>query len=113
MKHTLLFISLILLNLQPAPLGAFYAGPDKGTEVFEVVPNPGSGLFTVTFKSEQKSPQMLAVCDATGKFVYLKTIREFNGELKETVDLSNSPRGIYIFEIEWGNGRDLKKVIVQ
>lgn len=113
MKHALLSIFLILLSFQPQPVHALHGGPDKGPDVFEVVPNPGSGIFTVVFKSEQKTPQMLAVCDATGKFVYLKTIREFNGELKETVDLSGSPRGIYIFEIEWGNGREVKKVIVQ
>jgi hypothetical protein len=93
----------------------FYKNPSiqKGVDVFQVLPNPGNGIYSVVFKSEVRGQLMLAVSDATGKYVYLKTIRDFNGELKEMVDIASNPKGIYIFEIESDNGRESKKVIYQ
>jgi len=38
----------------------------------------------------------LKVCDASGKCIYLKN---FSGELSETIDLSNFAKGIYIIEV--------------
>ena len=80
---------------------------------FEITPNPGNGQYAVTYKSEGEGDLHMAVSDATGKYVYLKSIRDFSGELKETVDISSNPRGVYIFEIEYNSGREAKKVIFQ
>jgi hypothetical protein len=81
--------------------------------VFQVTPNPGSGIYTVVYKGDLKGSVTLAVSDGTGKYVYLKSIRDFSGELKETIDLSGNPKGLYIFEIEGDNARELKKVVFQ
>ena len=79
----------------------------------DVLPSPGNGVFTIIYKSETKGLVNLAVTDATGKFVYLKTVRDFNGELKEMLDLSGLPKGIYIVEAERENSREMKKIIHQ
>jgi hypothetical protein len=91
------------------------SGPSKrqAESIFEIRPNPGSGIYQVVYKSESKVPLMLVISDATGKYIYLKSIKDFNGELKETVDLSINPKGLYFFEIEGDNYRDVKKVIYQ
>jgi endoglucanase len=82
-------------------------------DVLQVLPNPGNGIFTIMYKSDTKGAVNLAVTDATGKYVYLKTVRDFNGELKEILDLSGLPKGIYIVEAERENGRETKKIIHQ
>lgn len=79
----------------------------------QVIPNPGNGVYTVIYKNENTGSLTLIVSDATGKYVYLKSIRDFNGELKETVDLSSHPKGLYIFEAEGTRFRELKKVVLQ
>jgi hypothetical protein len=78
-----------------------------------VQPNPGNGVFVLTYKSEQKGSLTLSVTDATGKYVYLKSIRDFSGELKETIDLTGNPKGIYFFEVEGDKDREMKKVVFQ
>jgi len=82
-------------------------------DVLQVLPSPGNGVFTIIYKSDTKGPVNLSVTDATGKFVYLKTVREFNGDLKEMLDLSGLPKGIYIVEAERENSRETKKIIHQ
>lgn len=104
-RTLLLFLSLLL----PTLLCAI----DKGKGSLEVNPNPGSGHFTVNYKSEIRADLQLIVCDATGKYVYLKSRRDFTGELKELVDLSTLPKGVYIFQIEQEQELISTKVILQ
>src|SRR5688572_1394127 len=82
-------------------------------DVLQILPSPGNGVFTIVYKSETKGAVNLSVTDATGKYVYLKSIRDFNGELKEILDLSGLPKGIYIVEAERENSRETKKIINQ
>ncbi len=82
-------------------------------DLLQIVPNPGSGIYSVVFRSEYKGPVSIAVSDAIGRYVYLKTIKEFSGELKESIDISGNPRGIYILEVETDVNRESKKVIYQ
>src|SRR6476620_9295613 len=77
-------------------------------DVLQVLSNPGNGIFTIVYKSDTKGAVNLAVTDGTGKYVYLKTVRDFNGELKEILDLSGLPKGIYIVEAERENSRETK-----
>jgi hypothetical protein len=86
---------------------------DKGKGALEVNPNPGSGLFNVYYKSDVKGDLQLIVCDATGKYVYLKSRRDFSGELKELVDLSTLPKGVYVFQVELAQELVSTKVILQ
>lgn len=98
---------------QSIPLpSAKHAQKDNQT-ILQILPNPGNGLYQVFYRSTDKGQLNLAVSDATGKYVYLKSIRDFDGELKESIDLSLQPKGIYIFQVEGDNHRELKKVIYQ
>jgi hypothetical protein len=53
------------------------------------------------------------VFDITGKYVYLKNYGDFDGDLKETIDLNASPRGIYVLEVEGNSSRETKKIVYQ
>jgi hypothetical protein len=117
-------ICILSVMVSPAQVTGNWTGPaqlpgpsatiqKQKESSFTVIPNPGNGIYTVIFKSESRDPLTLAVSDATGKYVYLKSIRDFNGELKEIIDISGHPKGLYIFEIEGDNFRELKKVVFQ
>src|SRR4051812_31441782 len=96
-KRLLLFCSIIFtllaIKVTPGPLG-----PGEGEkDLLQVLPNPGNGPFNVLYRSEYRGEIRLSVVDALGKYVFIKTVRDFNGELKESVDLVGNPKGIYIF----------------
>ena len=103
------FILLPLVQLDTQASERNRAAGDQ----LQVTPNPGNGLYTLIYKSEIKGTLMLAVSDATGKYVFLKTVKEFTGELKESIDISSNPKGIYIFEVESEKGREARRVIYQ
>jgi hypothetical protein len=92
---------------------AYYASQNPKEAVLLVLPNPTTGLFTIIYKSENKGNLTLSVCDATGKYVYLKMMKDFDGEIKEQIDLSGLPRGLYVVEGEDDKQSVNKKVILQ
>jgi hypothetical protein len=106
---------IIFMNLQTFLTGqtVFTKAGQGSPELFQVIPNPGNGIYTVLYKNEISGTLTISVSDATGKYVYLKGIRDFDGDLRETVDISVNPRGVYIFEVETDNRRDAKRVIYQ
>jgi hypothetical protein len=109
----LLFISLLVVQSSWSN-GSFNTKPGEGDkDLFQVIPNPDSGAFNVIYKSDFRGQIQLAVIDALGKYVFLKTIRDFNGEYRESVELIGNPKGIYVFEIERDGERQSKKVIFQ
>ena len=117
LKYLILSLSYIwisFLPVQPARVTAkVIYNHSQQMDIFQVTPNPGGSLYTVIYKSERAGPLTLIVSDATGKYVYLKSIRDFSGELKESIDLSGNPKGLYVFEIEGTYFRELKKVVLQ
>jgi hypothetical protein len=101
-----LFFSAFASAVNPAC--AAFAG-----DQFQITPNPGNGVYSLTFRSDKRGTLMIAVSDATGKYVFLKTVRDFSGELKENIDITSNPKGIYIFEVESENSREARRVIYQ
>lgn len=85
--------------------------PKEG--LLSVLPNPTTGVFTIIYRSDSKGNLSLSVCDATGKYVYLKSVKDFSGEQKEQIDLSSLPRGLYVVEAEDDNYRVNRKIILQ
>ena len=106
MRPCLLLLIFIFIHL-------FASAADNGKNLLEVSPNPGNGHFTVSFKSDLRGNLQLSVCDATGKYVYLKSRRDFNVELKELLDLTALPKGIYIVQTEIEQIISSTKLILQ
>jgi len=106
MRRNLLLLFFIFTYLH-APAA------DNGKNELQVSPNPGNGHFIVSFKSDLRGNIQLSVCDATGKYVFLKSRRDFNGELKELLDLTSLPKGIYIVQAEIEQVITATKIILQ
>jgi hypothetical protein len=72
-----------------------------------------TGTFTVSVRAASQETAVLVVFDATGKYVYLKTLRASDGEFGDVVDLGRFPKGIYVFEVESDSFRAAKKIVMQ
>ena len=75
---------------------------------FEVHPNPASGLFNVQFA--ETKPLSIEVFNTKGGIV--KSIVSMQNE-KQTIDLTNSPNGIYFLKIQSEDGFGVKQIIKQ
>lgn len=104
-KYQLLLL-LLFISLHALP-------KDKVRTELEVSPNPNNGLFTISFKSDLKGFLQISICDATGKYVFLKSKRDFYGEVKELVDLSTQPKGVYIVQTEIEQVSKATKIIIE
>ena len=115
MARTLFLLFISLFTVQYSWSNNFFcAGPGEGDkDVFQVVPNSDSGAFNVIYRSDFRGEIRLAVIDALGKYVFFKTVKDFNCEYRENVELTGNPKGIYVFEIELDGARQSKKVIFQ
>jgi hypothetical protein len=101
----LLLLHLVLLD--HSVLG------QTGINYLQVTQGNSSSQFTVNYKSDNHGPITIMVFDITGKYVYLKNYGDFDGDLKETIDLNASPRGIYVLEVEGNSSRETKKIVYQ
>jgi len=79
---------------------------------FNVNQGNSGGQFILNYKNPAP-PFTVMVFDITGKYVYLKNYKDSGSELKEVIDLSAYPKGIYVFEIETNDSREAKKLIYQ
>ncbi len=57
-----------------------------------VYPNPGNGVYTISFDNKHNKPQILNIKNIIGQTV--KTI-QINNDHNATIDISNQPAGVY------------------
>ena len=84
-------------------------GKSESLPGITVFPNPGSGRFAITGKVRPGMPLRIAVYNAYGQQVFLT---EVTAEERIDLDLSGMPDGIYFAEVEQGDQRELKKLIL-
>ena len=78
---------------------------------FKIFPNPGAGIFTLQF-STGLSCSELFVYDDLGNTV-IHTITDRESRATQTIDLSSSPKGIYLLEVRNDMGKFLQKIVVE
>ena len=78
-----------------------------------VYPNPTRGLFNISFVSEKINNVEITVIDAFGKIIILENKQHFVGEYTKQVDLSTSPKGIYMVQIRTNDSFVSKRIVVQ
>jgi len=72
-------------------------------------PNPSSGLFYFKGNVNTSLPVKVEVRNSLGKLIFLET----NYNINESIDLSNSTRGIYFIQLSDGSRMQSFKVIKQ
>lgn len=75
-----------------------YANNSRGATL-SVSPNPGTGIFNVSYHLPEAGRGYLEVADINGKPVFSKQFNGNVGSFNEKIDLSRFPAGIYILTL--------------
>jgi hypothetical protein len=88
-------------------------GEGLGVGRMKVYPNPSDGRFSVSFKAASKGDINISVTDNNGKEVYKQTMKDFEGEYFQQVDISGKGKGSYYIKITSGDDTITKKILVE
>ena len=77
---------------------------------FKVVPNPTSGVFTVSMISDAVAKLNLSVYNMAGQKVY--QLSEETAQLNEVIDLGGLNNGVYLIELSNSSSTMLKKLVL-
>ena len=89
------------------------AGDDVSGLNLNIYPNPTKGIFNISFVSEEVDNFEITITDAFGKMIFHEDEQEFIGEYTQKLDLSNSPRGIYMVQIKTQGSFVSKRIVLQ
>lgn len=81
-------------------------------ENFALSPNPNNGTFTVQFNSASSNEILIGVYDIRGREVFAKSYQN-NGFFNEKLQLENVESGVYLVNIQDGDKKITKKIVIQ
>jgi hypothetical protein len=76
-----------------------------------VYPNPGH-CFTLEYKEASREKLNIFIYNSYGALVLKKMYPAFSGELKDVIDMSAMPKGIYLLELSSGSKKETKRLSV-
>jgi len=100
-------------TFQILSLNRITAGDTELGENLNIYPNPTRGLFNISFIAEKVDNFEITIVDAFGKLVSKEDKQDFIGEYTKQVDLSDSPRGIYMLQIMTQDSFVSKRIVLQ
>ncbi|MCF8231309.1 MAG: T9SS type A sorting domain-containing protein [Bacteroidales bacterium] len=78
-----------------------------------ITPNPSQGEFTMALDSELSGNALVTIRNTSGSEVFRKTFSKQGNSLRENIDLSNLPNGVYFLRIQLKNKAFAEKIIVR
>ena len=81
----------------------------KNIEIFNVYPNPSSGVFTLSLKTENEQSDVYVI-DILGIVIYRS---QLTGTGEQEINLSMHPHGIYFVKVVSGDNMVIKKIVNQ
>ncbi len=84
--------------------------PVNSSEKLAVFPNPTGGIFTIR-TPEGENIKQIKVYSLSGMLLYQEKVTGSNSE--KTLDLTKLTKGVYFLEIQTGNFKASKKMIIQ
>lgn len=101
--------SLNICGTEDAPVAGV---TDVAFAGFSLYPNPSSGDFTVTFNSVSGNDIMMGVYDMRGRQVFRRSYAN-TGMFEQNVALGGAEAGIYLVQLQDGESRITKKIIIK
>ena len=84
---------------------------DFGLKDFKLYPNPNTGNFSIEFNSETSSDIKISVYDIQGRQILDKTYQN-TGIFSQNVQLNSVQAGVYLVNINDGDKKETRKVII-
>jgi hypothetical protein len=69
----------------------------------KIYPNPSNGILNLEISGSEYQEYKVKIYDVLGSMVY-NTVCTYGTEIKEQIDISNHPKGMYFISIESENG---------
>ena len=85
----------------------------SGLDDMSIYPNPATDNLFLKFSMQNESKVVVKMLDMAGKTVLVDAFEGVIGENLHTLNVSNVKSGLYVLQIETGNGRAIQKVLVQ
>ena len=79
---------------------------------FSIFPNPNDGNFTVKFNSNSGNDINIAVYDIRGRSIF-NNLYQNNGLFEQTLQLDKVQSGIYLVNIQDGDKKITKKIVIE
>ena len=80
--------------------------------MFEVYPNPNTGLFEISLLIPVKDHVTVHVNNPLGQLVFNEELHEFSGEYGKALDLQSLGKGVYSVRVKTSKGSVFRKVMV-
>ncbi|MCX6292231.1 MAG: T9SS type A sorting domain-containing protein [Bacteroidetes bacterium] len=87
--------------------------PSSASGQVQLYPNPNNGTFSIRYQSASKEDLEVSMYDNQGKEVYSETLKNFNGEYFNQVDLPGKEKGNYILKISQGEKVVTEKFVIE
>jgi len=71
----------------------------SGQGQINIYPNPGNGIFNLNLTNAGLQEYELKIVDIFGRVIYQKSITPFDGNINESIDLSDKGKGLYFIEL--------------
>lgn len=78
-----------------------------------IFPNPTKGIVNLTFQSPSTETIQINIQDMLGKLVYSNHFNKTGKNLETTVDLSETPSGVYLIQCVSREGIVVRRIMVQ
>src|SRR5690606_9626223 len=79
---------------------------------FTLYPNPNHGTFTISFDSKTSNDIKISVYDIRGRQILAEQYQN-SGTFNQNISLNNAEAGIYIVNVEDGNTKEIRKIVVE
>ncbi len=80
---------------------------------FDIVPNPSSGIVTISSKQKHKDNYRISVVNTHGKEIISRTSIDFENKSEMTFDMGDVSNGMYFVIIENNSRREVKKLLIK
>ena len=76
-------------------------------------PNPTTGQFTVEFNHSDAEEISFRIVSLTGALVAQSSRHADAGRVTERFDLSKTPGGVYLVEVQTTGGRSIRRIVLE
>ena len=84
-----------------------------GLKDFKIFPNPTSGIFSVKLLQDKPTMLKIIIRNALGQIVQTQHPLSISGNIEETIDLNDKPKGLYWVETWIDKQVVIQKIVVQ